>query len=77
MSACGRLCALIPALALTPEVAQAYVDPGSGALLWQLLAGGAFAMIYALRNAVSRPWDRIRRKHRKDPPEVEPEDGEE
>ena len=33
---------------------QAYTDPGSGALLWQLLVAGFFGIVYSLRRVVSR-----------------------
>ena len=34
--------------------ARAYVDPGSGAMLWQLLVGGLIGAVFSFRKTVSK-----------------------
>lgn len=34
--------------------ARAYVDPGSGAMMWQLFMGGVIAISYTVRKVLSR-----------------------
>jgi hypothetical protein len=33
---------------------QAYIDPGSGALLWQILVGGFLGAMYLVRKAITK-----------------------
>ena len=49
-------CALGLALVATP--AHAYGDPGSGALLWQLIVAGMFGFLFYIRQTVRklREW---------------------
>ncbi|MBZ5594946.1 MAG: hypothetical protein LAP39_22110 [Acidobacteriia bacterium] len=45
-----QLALCVVALLMAERQVSAYTDPGSGALLWQVLAGGAVAfMFYARR----------------------------
>ena len=37
------------ALAATERPAMAYADPGSGALIWQAVVGGAFGLMFYFR----------------------------
>ena len=60
----AKLC-LVAALLLSPLAAFAYVDPGSGMLLWQGLSAVIGAAVVFLRNPIDgakRLWKRIRRK---------------
>lgn len=53
------------ALALSPASAFAYVDPGSGMLIWQGLIALIGAIIIFIRNplqSIKALWKRIRRK---------------
>ena len=62
MNAKFRIAAI---LLLSPLPAFAYVDPGSGMLIWQGLIAVVGAGIVFLRNPVDglkRLWKRIRRK---------------
>ncbi len=43
-------------LVVTPSTAYAYIDPGSGTLLWQLLLAAFFGALFWLRRA----WVHIR-----------------
>lgn len=52
-----RRFALVAALAVSPVSAFAYVDPGSGMLLWQGLLAALGAVIMFVRN----PWESIKR----------------
>jgi hypothetical protein len=38
----------------TPGRASAYIDPGSGAMIWQILAAGCLGTIFYLRKAVRK-----------------------
>jgi hypothetical protein len=44
-------CALV--LLLSERQANAYTDPGSGALLWQLLMGAAIGCMFYFRRIIS------------------------
>lgn len=58
--------ATLLALAAAP-IAQAYVDPGSGALLWQALMAGVVGSLFYLRRGIE--WLRA---HLRRDPEREP-----
>lgn len=54
---------LLLALALLPASAFAYVDPGSGMLIWQGLLAALGAVIMFVRNPIEqikRVWRRLR-----------------
>ncbi|RYG90249.1 MAG: hypothetical protein EON59_00150 [Alphaproteobacteria bacterium] len=54
---------LLVALALSPASAFAYVDPGSGMLIWQGLLAALGAVIIFVRNPIEqikRVWRRLR-----------------
>lgn len=56
---------LLVALALVPEgEARAYTDPGTGALIWQLLAAGFVGLLFYFRRFTS--WLRTRKKDTKE-----------
>ena len=42
-----------------------YVDPGSGALIWQALVAGAFGVLFTFRRAVAFTWVRIVKRIRR------------
>jgi hypothetical protein len=48
-----------------PLRAQGYVDPGAGAMLWQILAAGAVGAVFLFRKFVLR-WFRARKDPRFD-----------
>ena len=48
----GALALLIVALALIPRDAHAYIDPGSGSMVYQVLLTGVLAGAFAIRRAV-------------------------
>lgn len=48
---------LLLVLSLTPLPAMAYIDPGSGMLLWQGLVAAVGAALVFFR----RPWDVLKR----------------
>ena len=49
----GRLAAtLICLLTLTEKEARAYADPGSGAMLWQMLVAGAVGLMFYFRRFI-------------------------
>jgi hypothetical protein len=48
----NRLLLIVVLLACVEREAKAYADPGSGALLWQLLVAGFFGAIFYLRRVV-------------------------
>lgn len=57
-----RLALLLPVSALilaTPKPAHAYVDPGSGAMLWQLLAAGVIGSLFYVRRVFKWLRDRL------------------
>ncbi len=39
-------------LLAVPQIASAYVDPGSGAMLWQILAATFLGMLFYIRKIV-------------------------
>jgi hypothetical protein len=52
-------------LVLTQGSAYAYVDPGTGSMLWQLLLGGAIGLLFYVRKATT--WmARLRAKKKAD-----------
>ena len=40
-------------LALVPSSLEAYTDPGTGAMLWQLLAGAGVGSLFYLRRIIN------------------------
>jgi hypothetical protein len=42
-------------IALFPRPAHAYLDPGTGSLIWQVLLAAGFSVVYVVR----RYWKRI------------------
>ena len=51
------LCAVLLCLLLlsaTERPAMAYADPGSGALIWQAVVGGAFGLMFYFRRILAR-----------------------
>jgi ABC-type thiamine transport system substrate-binding protein len=42
----------------TPRPAQAYTDPGSGLLLWQILVAGAVGLLFYFRKFKSKLFRR-------------------
>jgi hypothetical protein len=51
-SPCGLLVAVV-GLALIPSSLEAYTDPGTGAMLWQLLVGAAIGSMFYLRRIIN------------------------
>jgi hypothetical protein len=49
---------LVLLLLAIPQPAAAYVDPGSGALIWQIAAAAVFGSLFRMRRIVS--WIRAR-----------------
>jgi hypothetical protein len=65
------LCGLLLFL-LLPGQAYAYIDPGSGSLIWQVLIAGLLSMLMLIKVY----WYRIRRLITgREPAKVEDEDG--
>lgn len=48
--------------------AYAYIDPGSGALMWQALIAGLFGSVFYFRNFWKRMWSRGKRNQHGQPP---------
>jgi len=46
-------------LMATPQPAQAYVDPGSGAMVWQMLAAAAIGSLFYVRKVFTWVRDRL------------------
>ncbi len=40
---------LVAGVLTIPQTARAYTDPGTGALVWQLLLGAGFAALFYIR----------------------------
>ena len=58
----ARRAAVVLGLLLMGErVASAYADPGSGALLWQILVAGFVGALFYLRRFLDKFRDRTRR----------------
>ncbi len=55
------------ALVALPSAAQAYIDPGAGPLLWQLLLAGLAGLVYQ----VTRWWSAFRHRTRREPTDPE------
>jgi hypothetical protein len=59
----GRGAAAFLSLALltmsVPQKASAYVDPGSGAMLWQMAAAAVIGSLFYVRRAVGWIRDRL------------------
>ena len=49
----ASLLLMLYCLAVTPPAAQAYLDPGTGSYVIQLLAGGLLAVGYTFRNFIA------------------------
>lgn len=52
---------------LLPLHAHAYVDPGTGILLWQGLIAAAGVLLFVIRNpkdALKKGWEKITRRNR-------------
>jgi hypothetical protein len=47
-------------LLASEQVASAYADPGSGALLWQILVAGFVGLLYQVRRFLTRIRSRPR-----------------
>jgi hypothetical protein len=62
-NAIGTLASLLLITFATEHQARAYVDPGSGALIWQLMGGAFIGLLFYARRIVS--WFRSMgdRKH--------------
>jgi hypothetical protein len=45
-----------------PQRAEAYVDPGSGSMLWQLAAAAVFGSLFRIKRIAA--WFRARHKRR-------------
>jgi hypothetical protein len=58
---------LLTLLLLMPSSAQAYVDPGAGTMIWQMLVAGFLGAIFYLRRLIPS-----RRSKKKEPPEAGP-----
>ena len=48
------LCASVAILIASSSNAYAYIDPGYGALLWQLLIAGFFGTLFYARNIIAK-----------------------
>ena len=59
--------ALTVAFLLTPRDAQAYTDPGSGLLLWQLATAAVFGALFSARRLVAWLKSRVSRRGRDEP----------
>ena len=51
---------LLALIAASPRPAQAYVDPGSGALIWQVLVAGFVGVVFSVRKFIFRLRPRAR-----------------
>ena len=56
------LLTLLALLLATPKPAQAYVDPGSGSMLWQLAAAAVIGSLFYVRRVFT--WLRVRLESR-------------
>jgi O-antigen/teichoic acid export membrane protein len=59
-------------ITLFPQPAYAYLDPGTGSLIWQILLAGGFSVAYFVR----RHWKRIVRIFKRDSTPDKPDDQE-
>ena len=48
----GSLFSLLLILMASPRLAQAYVDPGTGAMLWQIAAAAVLGSLFYVKRAV-------------------------
>ena len=48
----------------TERQAQAYTDPGTGAMIWQMLAAGAVGVLFYFRKFIT--WFKVKKKDEKD-----------
>jgi hypothetical protein len=48
----------------TEREARAYTDPGTGAMIWQMLAAGAVGVLFYFRRFIS--WFKTKKKDEKD-----------
>jgi hypothetical protein len=56
-----RAAVVVGFLLMGERVASAYADPGSGALLWQILVAGFVGALFHLRRFLDRFRNRTRR----------------
>ena len=54
------LLSLLALVMAVPQRASAYVDPGTGSMLWQLAAAAIFGALFRLKRIAA--WLRARRK---------------
>ena len=60
-----RAVAVIALLMLATErEARAYTDPGTGAMIWQMLAAGAVGLLFYFRKFIT--WFKTKKKEEKD-----------
>jgi hypothetical protein len=55
---------LLAVLLATPKPAHAYVDPGSGAMLWQIAAAGVIGSLFYVRRAFTWVRDHLGMRER-------------
>ena len=48
----------------TEREARAYTDPGTGAMIWQMLAAGAVGLLFYFRKFIT--WFKTKKKEEKD-----------
>jgi hypothetical protein len=48
----------------TEREASAYTDPGTGAMIWQMLAAGAVGLLFYFRKFIT--WFKTKKKEEKD-----------
>jgi hypothetical protein len=59
-SSCGLLGIAIVLVLLVPPAASAYTDPGTGAMIWQLLMGAGLGALFYLRRIINWISGRVR-----------------
>jgi len=70
-TACAGLLALLLLLVGTERQAQAYIDPGTGMMIWQTVAAAVLGVAFYFRKVFS--WFRPQKKKDKDSPAKEGE----
>jgi len=63
VAACGGLLVLLLLLLGTERPAQAYIDPGTGMMIWQTVAAAVLGVAFYFRKLLS--WFRPRKKEAK------------